>query len=1110
MKVFFILFLLSKLWHTATPSKISIFVTVNSIRVQEIQVEDGRFARLEIAETGNGSDIGSPNLPVIRKLIKIPEAEKVELEIAVIKERELLLSHPMFPVQLPVPKIQGARPEFTINREFYKQDKFMPQEWAKITGVGYIRGHRVAIIEIYPVRYNPFKNKVIYSKEIQLNINISHPDVFKTGQIQNRYYSPPFEELASNIIMNYKDAGDKPPHYSIGYLIICGDDWYDNVLNFAEWKSQQGFDTTIIRTSEIPGGMSVENLIAYIEDAYYNWPIPPTYVLFVGDVNTIPAPPGTTSIDAHPSATDLYYTLISGGDYFPDIGIGRLSVEDTTQANAVIEKIINFEYNQESEAWRNRAYFMASDDAGNHGIAEGTHNYCMQVAREYGMICDSLYAYDAYGGTPITTAINSGRLMAVYSGHGGIGGWGGPSFSQSNVTALSNLEMYPLVLSHACFTGTYSSNCFGETWLRAEDKGASAFWGASCYTYWDEDDTLQRAMFNALFYDSLTWLSGMMDYAKYKVWEAGFWGWKYYYEVYNLLGDPSMRLFTYPLYITIDPESLEVDVSTNVAIIAKDSSDNPISSAVVKISGLGVNLIDTTDLTGTCVFLIDPPYGEILQVVARKGMARGEKCLPVIGAQSFDYVNIIPETPELDLIDSLIERVQGTITGKCSEAGFELRIKGCEIDTGVTIPDTSGSIFLMPLSTGELQTAIVKKGYEAYVKSVKVVSFRGIVKGVVEDISDHTFLFAFIQIYKNGNFYTSIYTDSISGEYEIILPGDNYTFLVSNPDYIRTSRDIQVDTVWQIQKFELSKASGILVIDDSSSGSADTIFQILDTLGYTVTLEPSNLTNPDNWSNYKLIVWSSGDNEEPIKDELKVDELISYSKEGRRLFVEGGEIGKEALSYYPSFATQGLHITECLSDSGGSLILSNVSHPLVNIPNELSDTISCSYSNYGTQDVLLPDSLTDLVYSWADSQGTGGIFASEGKTVFFSFDIKRVDNKAELIENTVYFLMQAGVEEPTEFIPKVSKICLVGPNPFTQKVLIKYQIANVGKASLRIYDLAGRLVKSFPLVTNHLSLTTAVSWDGRDERGKKIGAGIYFLKFETQSHSETKKIVFLK
>ena len=50
--------------------------------------------------------------------------------------------------------------------------------------------------------------------------------------------------------------------------------------------------------------------------------------------------------------------------------------------------------------------------------------------------------------------------------------------------------------------------------------------------------------------------------------------------------------------------------------------------------------------------------------------------------------------------------------------------------------------------------------------------------------------------------------------------------------------------------------------------------------------------------------------------------------------------------------------------------------------------------------------------------------------------------------------------------------------------------------TLNIYDVSGRLVKSFSLSTAYSLLPTGVTWDGKDNGDKQVNAGIYFLKVE--------------
>ncbi len=105
--------------------------------------------------------------------------------------------------------------------------------------------------------------------------------------------------------------------------------------------------------------------------------------------------------------------------------------------------------------------------------------------------------------------------------------------------------MYPFVCSHACSTSPFNSDeCYGETWVRAENKGGIAFWGASASTLWDEDDILERGMFQAWWQEGLTTIGGMTDMALYRVYEnySGGGYSQYYFEGYNVLGDPSIIL----------------------------------------------------------------------------------------------------------------------------------------------------------------------------------------------------------------------------------------------------------------------------------------------------------------------------------------------------------------------------------------------------------------------------------------------------------------------------------------------------------------------------------------------------------------------------------------
>ncbi|MCK4226134.1 T9SS type A sorting domain-containing protein [candidate division WOR-3 bacterium] len=89
----------------------------------------------------------------------------------------------------------------------------------------------------------------------------------------------------------------------------------------------------------------------------------------------------------------------------------------------------------------------------------------------------------------------------------------------------------------------------------------------------------------------------------------------------------------------------------------------------------------------------------------------------------------------------------------------------------------------------------------------------------------------------------------------------------------------------------------------------------------------------------------------------------------------------------------------------------------------------------------------------------------------------------------------------------------VSPNPFSKTTVISFQcpvISEKEKITLSIYDSSGRLVKSFSLTADHSALSTAVSWDGKDDSGKEVRSGVYFCRFVAGDYQSTQKLLLLR
>lgn len=83
------------------------------------------------------------------------------------------------------------------------------------------------------------------------------------------------------------------------------------------------------------------------------------------------------------------------------------------------------------------------------------------------------------------------------------------------------------------------------------------------------------------------------------------------------------------------------------------------------------------------------------------------------------------------------------------------------------------------------------------------------------------------------------------------------------------------------------------------------------------------------------------------------------------------------------------------------------------------------------------------------------------------------------------------------------------PNPSSSTTLIEYHIPRRGHVRLRVYDEVGRLVKII-LDGESSPGSYTVTWNGTDERGKRVPSGTYFYRLNVDGSTVTKKAIVLK
>ena len=83
------------------------------------------------------------------------------------------------------------------------------------------------------------------------------------------------------------------------------------------------------------------------------------------------------------------------------------------------------------------------------------------------------------------------------------------------------------------------------------------------------------------------------------------------------------------------------------------------------------------------------------------------------------------------------------------------------------------------------------------------------------------------------------------------------------------------------------------------------------------------------------------------------------------------------------------------------------------------------------------------------------------------------------------------------------------PNPFNPETTIRYALPREEQVTLQIFNIRGQVVKTLmdePVEAGYHSLV----WDGRNEAGRAVGSGIYFVQLQAGSYQQTRKLALIK
>lgn len=620
-------------------SQIVIQVDLEGLLIDQTQTHGQPFQTLDLPEVGWTNEVGRPRLPVIRRFVEVPLGATVVPSVQVLdqvtrKLEHLGLRYEILPVQLPLEKIAGASTPFQKDATTYAADALYPAANVSVSDPLAIRRHQLMMVEFSPVRYNPARGTLEIVRSARLTLQVQGGDAAKSDAECADRFSPSCEDWLSKNVLNYRGweglKGTSTQKYAEGILYIVGHAYWGNanLATYTQLRQAEGHKVVTVDSSTI--GTTAASIRTYVRNQFLSWTNPALgHVVLVGDIADVPEYQGSAGSGGG-QATDNYYAAIDPDNYAtdmlaPDLQVSRISVNNATELNTYLLRAIKYwQANFGTTAWMNKLSFMASCD--NSSITEGTHNYVFTqhtVGRSYTGTFptnptaggDKLYcSTHSANSTHIGNCLNDGRVIVNFSGHGAETSWGDPSFS--NIAAVQHADAAPFVVSNACITGTYDrsgGDCWGEIWL-AHSSGAILFWGASNNSYWDEDDILERRMWDGIFFDGITRLDGITHNAKMDL--LAHYGAvnnvKYYFEMYNMLGDGSLDCFTKPYYQVHCAHPAEVLLGVDTVNFSVTDAKGAVANALVCLQGSGVQQVGYTDAAGNVSIVMNPAPATVM------------------------------------------------------------------------------------------------------------------------------------------------------------------------------------------------------------------------------------------------------------------------------------------------------------------------------------------------------------------------------------------------------------------------------------------------------------------------------------------------------------------
>ncbi|MBR1835036.1 MAG: T9SS type A sorting domain-containing protein [Bacteroidales bacterium] len=707
------------------------------------QVIDGSaFTTLSFEGSASSNQLGSPDLPLYTRIVEIPVCADVTVEVSDVRWVDAgVCTHPVMPVQPAPSKSQREQIPFVMDSLLYATNAFYAQPQASIEPIGIARDRNLALLRIAPFSYNPVTGQLKQISSMSIQLKYKGANASATQRLNTLHASPAFG-IGNNALCAVPATKAVRRSAPVHYLIVAHNSFQGMLDTLVNWKRSLGYIVTLAYTGSPEVGTTNTEIASYIKNYYTNATaeLPaPTYLLLVGDHDQIPAFGSRVTDPSNTHVTDLYFATWTEGDHLPDCYYGRFSARNASELTPQVEKTIYYEsYSFADDSYLGHGVLIAGEDRGSVGdnayrYADPTMDYIASTYINAGNNYHTVHYYKnnvsfaptgvVVSGSSQTTntanilhqLYNGGCGLVNYSAHGYDDSWSSPSFTTDDVARMTNNNRPSFMIGNCCLSGKFNTTtydgCLGEALLRKEgNAGAVAYIGCTNSSYWPDDfcwsvgvrtninntmnatyDSLHLGVYDRLFHthneDFAAWhhtTGSILTAGNMAVEASGSSRAYYYWEIYELFGDPSLMPWlgqasdmnvVAPSSATFESLTYTVTAPPHayVALIDPETMEL-LAAAYANDSGSAVLNLPSDITVGTYNLAVTaqnykPYFQEVVFIVSNASYILVSDFQPTSG-------NLVPGQPTT--FDITLQNVgtqypsQGLITLQCEDAGVTI------------------------------------------------------------------------------------------------------------------------------------------------------------------------------------------------------------------------------------------------------------------------------------------------------------------------------------------------------------------------------------------------------------------------------------------------------